>query len=464
MATLGEAKNTGLSGPVAFGAGLLLFALAPIIRGGNRQIAMIGLEWLSILILWLVALTWLEKADREGSHPAAAATLPLREWLLVVSPLFAALIQLTPLPIALWSTLPGRGLYGQVLSPEWLALSVTPDATRASLMAGIPLVAAFLVARTSSQKQMVLLPPVLVLIAFVQAVWGLLQAGPFKSLYFGAEFAGSLIGSFANSNHFANYIAMTLPLAVFVLWRSAPHRREEAHQRPQFAAIFWLVVLLVLVVAVLASGSRTGAITGMMVTFFALMLALSAVSTTSRKWYALGAVVLVVAGLVVVGVNTLLVRFDADRLGNDGNFRWMLTASSWQAALAFWPTGSGAGSYSAVYPAFEAPGLRGFAEHAHNDYVELLIEFGLLFVLFAALVAGLAIRQAWSLWRYLNHDGRGADAAPLQLFCALGLLAVFLHSWVDFNLRIPANAILCACLFGAFLRPMHRSNKSPANE
>ena len=462
MATLVEVKNTGLSGSVVFSAGLLLLVLAPIIRGGNRHIAMIGLEWLSFLILWLIALAWLKKSDSKGLHPATV-TLPLCEWLLVVSPLFAALLQLTPLPIALWSTLPGHGLYGQLLTPEWLALSVTPDATRASLMAGIPLVAAFLVARTSSEKQMALLPPVLVLIAFLQAVWGLLQAGPFKSLYFGAEFAGSLIGSFANSNHFANYIAMTLPLAVFVVWRSAPHRHAKAHQRPQLAAVFWLVVLLVLITAVLASGSRTGAVIGLMVTFFALLLALSAASKTSRKWYGLGAVVLVVAGLFVVGVDTLVVRFDVDRLGVDSNFRWMLVASSWQAALAFWPTGSGAGSYSAVYPAFEAPGLRGFVEHAHNDYVELLIEFGLLFVLVAALIAVLAVRQAWLLWRHINHDGRGVDAAPLQLFCALGLLAIFLHSWVDFNLRIPANAILCACLFGAFLQPVRRGNKSPAN-
>ena len=462
MSSAVEEKNTGLSGFVAFGAGLFLFALAPIIRGGNRHLAMIGLEWLSFLILWLLALDWLKKANLGCSH-SAAATLTFSEWLLVASPLFAALIQLMPLPAAWWLMLPGHELYGQLLRPEWFALSVTPDATRASLMAGIPLVAAFLVARISSEKQMALLPPALVLIAFVQAVWGLLQAGPFKSLYFGAEFAGSLIGSFANSNHFANYIAMTLPLAVFVVWRSAPHRRAQAHQRPQLAAVFWLVALLVLVTAVLASGSRTGALTGIMVTFFALLLALSAVSKTSRKWYGLGAVVLVVAGLIVVGVNTLVVRFDVDRLGVDGNFRWMLATSSWQAALAFWPTGSGAGTYSAVYPAFEVPGVRGFAEHAHNDYVELLIEFGFLFVMVAALIAGLAARQARLLWRHINHDGCGVDASPSQLFCALGLLAIFLHSWVDFNLRIPANAILCACLFGAFLRPIHRNNRSLAS-
>ena len=462
MATSVEVKNTGLSGPVAFGAGLLLFALAPIIRGGNRHVAMIGLEWLSILILLLVALTWLKKADPENPYPAVS-TLSLSEWLLVVSPLFAALLQLTPLPVAMWSMLPGHGLYQHSMYSEWRPLSLTPDATRASLMAGIPLVAAFLVARTSSPRQMVLLPPALVLIAFVQAVWGLLQAGSFKGLYFDAEFAGSLIGSFANSNHFANYIAMTLPLAVFVVWRSAPHRRTATQQRSQLVAVLWLVVLLVLVTAVLASGSRTGAVIGLMVTLIAVLLSLSAVSETTRKWYGLGAVVLVLAGLAVVGVNTLAVRFDSERLGVDGNFRWMLVASSWQAATAFWPTGSGAGSYAAVYPAFEAPGVRGFAEHAHNDYVELLMEFGFLFVLLAALIVGLVFSQVCSLWRQINHADRGVGAAQLQLCCGLGLLAIFLHSWVDFNLRIPANAILCACLFGAFLRPVRCGHQVHAN-
>ncbi len=44
--------------------------------------------------------------------------------------------------------------------------------------------------------------------------------------------------------------------------------------------------------------------------------------------------------------------------------------------------------------------------------------------------------------------------ALLQASCGLGVLAVLLHSWVDFNLRIPANAMLAAFLLGAFLRPL----------
>jgi hypothetical protein len=59
----------------------------------------------------------------------------------------------------------------------------------------------------------------------------------------------------------------------------------------------------------------------------------------------------------------------------------------------------------------------------------------------------------------------GLDAAGLlQASCGLGLLAVLLHSWVDFNLRIPANAMLAAFLLGAFLRPLQPLPVKPARE
>ena len=127
--------------------------------------------------------------------------------------------------------------------------------------------------------------------------------------------------------------------------------------------------------------------------------------------------------------------------------------SSWQAALAFWPLGSGPGSFAAVYPQFQPSGLGASVEHAHNDYVQLLMEFGVLSVALAGLAAWLISRQALSLYRRLRVAGPEQSAVRLQLCCGLGLLALLLHSWVDFNLRIPANAMLAACLLGAFLRP-----------
>ncbi len=64
-------SSTGLAGPVAFGAGLLLLAFAPIIRGGNRHVAMVLLEWLGLLVLLLLAVQWAgaTRAPGRGTAP-----------------------------------------------------------------------------------------------------------------------------------------------------------------------------------------------------------------------------------------------------------------------------------------------------------------------------------------------------------------------------------------------------------
>ena len=94
-------QHTGLSGPVAFGAGLLLLALAPLIRGGNRYVALIGLEWLGLLALWLLAVSCFLRRNL-AVQDRDTAPLSRGEWILILSPLWAALLFLTPLPTALW--------------------------------------------------------------------------------------------------------------------------------------------------------------------------------------------------------------------------------------------------------------------------------------------------------------------------------------------------------------------------
>jgi O-antigen ligase len=453
-----QGKNLGLFSSMAFGAGLFLLALAPVFRGGNRHLPLIGLEWMGLLVLWLLVTPWLirRSVSVQGQKNQQVVHLSLGEWVLMLSPLWAALLFLTPLPMAMWSVLPGHKIYLHALDADWQPLSLTPDATIASLLAGVPVVAAFVFSRTAHPALFHLLPPSLVLMALLQAIWGLLQAGLFHELYFGAEFSGALIGSFANSNHFANYIAMTLPLAMFLLWRAISRLHRGQSQRSSVAALLWALTLLMLLAAVLASGSRTGAVTTLMVLLLAVLLLLDKLSASSRRWYGLGAGVLLLAVLLIVSVNSLMERLDIDRLDQDASIRWQLLGSSWQAALAFWPLGAGPGSFSAVYPQFQPPGLLDFIEHAHNDYVQFLMEFGALFVMLAGLAVWLFVRQGLILWRQA-HQARlashGLERAQLQLCCALGLLALLLHSWVDFNLRIPANAMLSACLLGAFLRP-----------
>lgn len=437
--------------PVAFAVGLFLLALAPLVRGGNRYLALIGLEWLGLLVVWLVVTPWLLRRPA-SARAQGAAPLSWGEWGLILSPLWASLLFLTPVSHALWVLMPGRSLYLDTAEMGWRALSLTPDATLTSVLAGIPVVAVGVLARTVPASLLRALPPALVLMALLQAVWGLLQMGQFQALYFGAEFAGRPIGSFASANHFANYIAMTLPLAVLMLRRAMVGLHTGQGQRAE--AVLWSLALLMLLGAVLASSSRTGGVTALLVTLLAVLLLLDGLSRNARRWYGLGAGLLLLAVLVTGGVSSLTARLDMGRLNQDASIRRQLAGSSLQAARAFWPLGAGPGSFAAVYPQFQPPGLDVSVEHAHNDYVELLVEGGALFAALAGLTAWLILRQALALWRQIRRAGQVPDSVQFQLCCGLGLLAVLLHSWVEFNLRIPANAMLSASLLGVFLRPV----------
>ena len=113
----------------------------------------------------------------------------------------------------------------------------------------------------------------------------------------------------------------------------------------------------------------------------------------------------------------------------------------------YFPLGSGAGTFAALYPPFQPAGILAFVHRAHNDYLEWIVEGGLLaliaIVLAIALYAVRVVLLARATERHRVHY--------LQVGAALGVLLMALHSLVDFNLRIPANAMMFAFLSGVLL-------------
>ena len=450
----------GLSSPFSFGTGLLLLAFSPLIRGGNRHVALIALEWLALLVLGCLMTRYLlsikQSPDSAISRNDSPARLSFTEWFLLLSPAVTAVLFLTPVPLALWHELPGRAVYLPAISAGWLPVSLTPEATAASLLASLPIAAAYLWSRHADSAQFKLIPRVLVVLAVFQAIWGLLQVGPFKGLYFDAEFANNAIGSFANANHFANYLGMCLPLAVFLLWQSIPAlQSRKAVQHPAAIAL-WSVALFVILAGLLASASRTGSASALVVMALtlAILFWLSPTDNRSRRGPLLVAAGLLLAVLAAVGSSTFLSRLSTGSLGPDAALRWQEITSSWQGVKAFWPVGAGPGSFAFVYPQFQPAGMVGFLEHTHNDYVQLWFEMGALSVALAGLLIWMLLRQARKLW----YDARQPASAhhqsniKLQLCCGAGAVAIAMHSLLDFNLHIPANAMVAACLLGGFMR------------
>jgi O-antigen ligase len=464
--------SAGLSGPVCFFGGMMLMGLSPLIRGGNRHVALVLLEWLALIVLLALMAQGLKDSRRtHGAVVPSERLFQLAIGAFALAPLWTAVLQLVPLPASLWGALPGRALYAEALAVAkvsdsgYFALSLTPDATWTSVMAGLPLVAAFLLAQFCSSPQLHRLVQALVVFAAAQAVLGLLQMGPFPGLSFGSVKGGRAIGTFANRNHFASYLAMTVPLAILIFRQATASAlgagRGQGKGRPM--SVLWGVALFLILSAVLASASRGGTVTCLVVAVLAVILLPQGADhrSTRRHWGSAGVAAILALVALAVGLDALLARFEGEGSYLAGE-RWLYVIGTWHGAREFWPFGSGLGSFASVFPAFQPIGVHGFVEHAHNDYVQLLMECGLLAVVLGAFALVLIARQVASLG--LRARSMGLNSAELlQASCGLGLLAVLLHSWVDFNLRIPANAILAAFLLGAFLRPLAKP-ASPRRE
>ena len=444
------ATSQGLT--LTFWVGGVLILLAPLIRGGNRGVALIGLEWLGLALLLGVALAWAQ------GERAAWGTGRTRWGLLVLAgaPLWVALWQLVPLPANVWEALPGRAFYGDVLGrlgladPAWRAASLTPDATWVAVLAGIPVLACLALGLTCTREQLKTLTRLWIAAAVLQALWGLAQLGPSQWLHFGSAFKG-VIGSFGNSNHLAGFLAMTLPLVVLEL-RRALHG-DGGHAREGHAVWLWGLVLFVLVLAVLAGRSRAGLATAVLVSLGALLLLPGPKGQqVALRWRAGAMGLVVLAALATVGTEGLR-RFEGSVLTSDASVRQQTFDATWQATKVFWPVGSGLGSFAAVYPRFQPAEMgNDYVEHAHSDYVQLLMETGVLGLLLGALVLTLLLAQARKLGRKLASEQGLRNEEQTMLAAGLGLLALLLHAWVDFNMRIPALAMLGAFLFGVFMR------------
>jgi O-antigen ligase len=108
--------------------------------------------------------------------------------------------------------------------------------------------------------------------------------------------------------------------------------------------------------------------------------------------------------------------------------------------------GWGLGAFPIVYPEFRSFYTAFFVNQAHNDYLQLLVETGLAGFSIAVWFLVLVFRQATGKIR--KNDWTENASGALTVAALLGCVGILVHSFVDFNLQIPANAalfyVLCA--------------------
>lgn len=450
-------QTTRLSSLVVFWGFVSLLILAPLFRGSNRLVPLALVELLAIAII--TVLLW-QRAGSWGALPRQPALIGV-----LLAPWAVGLLQLTPIPLAWWLAMPGHAVYADAAAaagvslPAFLPMSIQPDVTWTSVLAGLPIMLALLMPFLIEPHRMVVLCRVLVVLALLQAIIGLAQVGA-GALYFQTPRPDHAIGTFGNRNHYANFIAMIFPLLLY-LYRVPRHGHQGESRRPRHGGmppylrlLLWGLAGALLILGLLASKSRMGIASGLFCALLATLLLFPQLLQSRRaRLGAAGAVLGLVGAVFALGLDSFVLRFTSGDLDGGSGSRLTLLSGSWATAQAFWPWGSGLGTFDAAFARFQPPSLRGFVNYAHNDYMQLLIECGWLGVLLLLAAAYLLGRQTLELVGRSRRMRRLDSEARLKVACGVGLLAILLHSMVDFNLHIPANAITAALLAGLYLRP-----------
>jgi O-antigen ligase len=268
---------------------------------------------------------------------------------------------------------------------------------------------------------------------FLVSLFGILQHLTFNGkLYWVREmrYGGIPFGPYANRNHFAGFVELLLPLALvpLVLGRV---RRER-----------WPVVGLFAILplgALFLSASR-GGIISLAVELGLLALVMFGRRITGKTLLSAGAILLLALLMVSwLGVNQILQRFSSmQSLEMTGGKRASMRHDTWRLFLDHPLTGTGLGTLQIVFPPYETLYDGKIVNHTHNDYLEALAETGLAGGVCCAWFIGVLLAESLKRFRQLNNSFAGA----LQLSGFIACAGFLIHSLVDFNLHIPANALL----------------------
>ena len=367
------------------------------------------------------------------------------------------LLQLVPLPPVMWHALPGRDLVREIdevaaLGGVWRPFSLVPSGTRNAFFAALVPFAALVLGSQLSDRARRLLLPVILLAIGLTAIIGLLQTlGPADGLlyFYPITNNGASVGVFANRNHQAVLLAAALPM----LWVLLSQNRFQRYLGVLLGIFIGLLVLV--------TGSRSGllcAILGL------LALPFLCVKSDERSQKSAGQLLRVAHWVVLVGLALTFVAFALwlDRAIAWERLRESTAESEWRLAafpvvrdmiMQYFPAGGGAGSFVELYQRSEPDALltNAYFNHAHNDWMEVLITDG---------IAGLAILLG-AVFAYCRGVKRALASGLFprdrgEQYQRLGLVVVALLAFAsisDYPLRTP----FLACVFVLAVLWMHHS-------
>lgn len=418
-----------------------------ILFGGSSLTGLSSRMWLSVAALIMLLAAIPIAAGRSWNRPALLGLGLFAAWS------FWTLLQQVPLPHYIWQHLGDRSAVSDGLelmdlpATKAMPISLAPSESFLSLFGTLPPLAIFVLFvalgwRFAAARLNWAIP----LFGAAGALLGLAQilVGDSDYLYFYEVTARGLpVGVFANPNHQACFLLMCLPFVAALIGQL---RRDWASGDSDHAKAIVITALAGLIlVGILAAGSVAGYALLLPVLVLSVLLARKPRSS-GRPPIASPAIVIVstLAAVLLVAFSPVLDGLGVTSFENSDLSRLGIWNVTGEIAENHWLAGTGLGSFEDVYRLYENPDTvtEKFVNHAHNDYLQAIVEFGLpgTVILLAGVVLILVLFvRVWTR--------QGDEHRRLRRAAATALLVLILHSFVDYPGRRPAIACLAATCF-----------------
>jgi putative inorganic carbon (HCO3(-)) transporter len=439
----------------AFWLFALLILWAPIPLGSNRPWAWSLLE----VGIFLVGVLWLFAYAGRAVEPTPVLRRAWPGLALFVLWLGWLAAQWIPLPASWIAALSPRAaeLHALVGEAAFTTLSIDPHATKVFWLKSVAWAIAFALALllVSSRRRLVWLCYVIVVSGLIQAVYGsLMHLSGANIVVLGTPIAhaSQASGFYVNRNHLAGLLEMTLAVGIGLMIAQLEDRGQRTwKQFVRDVAKVMLsrkaplrILLVVLVIALVMTRSRMGN-----TAFFGSLLIAGAIALILSR-HATRSTVLLIASLVVVDIFIVGAWFGVDKTiqrieqTTSGDVRERVDPAIYAVKIVDdYPWfGTGGGTFYNAYPRYRGADILPYYDHVHNDYMQLATETGL---------PGLALLGAIVLASFLaavlaQSRRRDPLARGVAFGVVMGITALAIHSTVDFNLQIPANAFVFTVL------------------
>lgn len=266
-------------------------------------------------------------------------------------------------------------------------------------------------------------------------------------------YLGMLTSTYVNHNHIGGYFELAIPLGIgLMIAKGRLLRRAKGSKISSviFASVLPLAATVIMIIALVFTYSR-----GAWIGFLGSMIALGIIITfwlktfrnwsRLKKWGALAVVALIIISAVMLMPNQIKERAATLFEFEGTNFkdmslqgRLIVNRNTLEMIKDYPILGSGPGTFTILYPKYRDPRLRTFMNATHNDYLQYAEEMGLFGIGSFILILVLFFKKNLNLIKNLSDKYlRG-----LIIGFLVSISAIAIHGLGDFNLQIPANALL----------------------